>query len=722
MQRFHKAQSLVLKGFGHIKAPFGFRMALGAALADEIDYGRHQLWSGFFILLGVALYFALPVNPSPAALYGTTGMTALFVFSLRKHFPAFAGAVCFLAILAGCLAADGQVRRVSAPRILESTGPVKVSGTVLMSEKRAAQRPRIVLDVTRVDGMAATSQPRQVRLTGVKLGDLVIGDHVEVEARLRPMPPPTNPGAYDPSYFAFFDQIGGIGTASNAPVKIERPEKSFSQKLVLTIAKIRTEATKRIREGLQNETGAIAASLVTGDRAGITEELYQSFNGSGLIHVLSISGLHMVLVAGGMFFAARLLFSFLSLVTFDLPSKKLAAIAALMVVTVYEILSGGEVATTRSYIMIVIVFGALLLDRPALSMRNVVIAAVLIALVTPSEILSPSFQMSFAATAALIAAHERRLFPRLQAWDDGWLAKALSFLVTLFLVTLCTSLVAELATIPFTLHHFHRISLFGVIGNLLALIFIELAIMPGVLLTLLALPFGLEQLTLPILSFGIDGMVGVARLVSSFPSALIGVPGFGILSLLLCSLGITWASLWRSRLAVFALIPYVAGIAIGVFEKTPDIYISQSGWSVAVRGPDEKLSLLFSPREKFAATRWLETDGDRRGLDETSIKAHQNCDALGCTVINPQAGLIAVSYDRASLPEDCARADVLILPRSSAPANCARPKLVIDKDMIRNGMGISAKFFKGQEFTVRSYAQDCGSRPWCLTPEKFKDQ
>lgn len=372
--------------------------------------------------------------------------------------------------------------------------------------------------------------------------------------------------------------------------------------------------------------------------------------------------------------------------------------------------------------MILIVFGAVLVDRPALSMRNIVIAAAIILAIAPHEIAGASFQMSFAATAALIAAHERKWFPRVQAWDDSWLSFLLSKAVTIFLITVATSLVAEIATLPYTLHHFHRVSTFGIVGNVLALVFIELAIMPGVLLTLLALPFGLEQWTLPILGLGVDGMIGVAKFVAGFPVALVGLSGFGTASLLLCSFSIAWACLWRTRIAALAIIPYMAGVVIGFYEKTPDIYISHTGWSVAVRNEAGALSLLASPREKFAAMRWLENDGDRRDFDDASIKNGQRCDPLGCTVQNPDIGLVAVNYDRAALAEDCMRADILILPRSEAPSFCTRPKQVIGKKEIQaaQGMSISAsRTWSGETaFDVQSVAEKCGARPWCVPVSK----
>ncbi len=717
MHRFRAyVRAQALAGMGALHTPPDFRAMFDKAAAYEIEYGRHQLWPGFFTLLGAALYFVLPFTPPAILLFVLSAIAVLFAIALRHTFAPFAIAVCILSFLLGAIAADLQTRRVASPLIHEDIKGAKITGTVTEVEHRIARRPRITLAVIDMEGRAQADRPGQLRLTGKKLGELAEGDTVKVEANLHALPLPTNPGAYDPSFFWFFDGMDGTGTVSKQPEKILRQELSLLQTAQIWLTHMRANITQRVQAGLNGETGAIAASLITGDRSGISDDLYQAFNGSGLIHVLSISGLHMVLVAGGMFFLSRLLFACLGLIFPNIQSKKLAALCAIAVVSVYEIISGGAVATTRSYIMILIVFGAILLDRPALTMRNVVIAAMLIALWMPNEILSASFQMSFAATAALIAAHERKWFPRVMPWNDSWLATGLSWLVTLVLVTFCTSLVAELATAPFTLHHFHRISTFGVIGNLLALIFIELAVMPGVLLTLFALPFGLENFTLPFLGFGIDGMMGVARLVSSFPHALVGISGFGITSMLLCSFGIVWASLWKSRIAVLALVPYAVGLLLGIFEKPADLYISQSGWSMAVRGPDEKLTLLHSPREIFIARRWLEADGDRREIDDPALKLNQNCDSLGCAVYSRKAGLIAISYDQASLAEDCARADLLILPRAKAPPQCTRPQLVIDRAMIREGRGISVKFSGEQgapQFTLRSITQDCGARPWC---------
>lgn len=687
------------------------------SLAVERDYARPQLWLGFSFLLGASFFFSVPFNIPLSLLGGMAALGCLAAYSLRNIYSAFAATAFLTSFMLGGLAGGWEIKRVESPRLETPLKSAQVQGTVTDIEQRNT-RPRVTIKVEKLNTLPGAQLPAHLRLTGVNLKTLRVGARISAEAHLQPIPGPTHPGSYNPGFKAYFDRLGGSGTVAKAPVLLEAQPHSLLERLGLAVAGVRAEATARIKAALPEETGAIAASLVTGDRAALTDELYESFNGSGLMHVLSISGLHMILVAGGMFFAARYLFALFSAFVFELPAKKLAAVTALVMVTAYEIISGGPVATTRSYIMILIVFGAMLLDRPALSMRNIVIAALLIAAAAPHEILGASFQMSFAATAALVAAHERRLFPRIEAWDGSLLARSLSLGLTLFIGTVLTSLVAELATLPFTLHHFHRFSLFGIIGNVLALGFIELAIMPGVLLTLLALPFGMEYWPLQLLGTGVEGMVGVARLVAGFPGALTGVSGYGAASLLLCAFAICWACVWRSSLALFALLPYAAGFAIGAWERPPDIYIAPFGTSVAARTGDGRLSLIASPRDTFTLRRWLENDGDRRDVKDKTLTARQACDAQGCTLALNNGALLASSKDLSGAEEDCARADILILPKGEGPHACPRPNLVIARETIQKAQGLAITFDGvnsdgTRRYAIESVAERCGERPWC---------
>ena len=91
------------------------------------------------------------------------------------------------------------------------------------------------------------------------------------------------------------------------------------------------------------------------------------------------------------------------------PVKKVAAFVALAGTGFYLLLAGDQVAANRSFLMVAVMLTAILFDRAALSMRNLAIAALIILLITPHEVMGPSFQMSFAATAALIAGYAGQL-------------------------------------------------------------------------------------------------------------------------------------------------------------------------------------------------------------------------------------------------------------------------------------------------------------------------
>ena len=681
----------------------------------QVAYGRPQLWYAAAFIAGAASYFCVPFMPELSWLIASAVIALLFYTILRAS-PSLAMVSLIVAcFILGGLAGGVEEFRTAAPPLLAQKEPVPLHAEVVEIERAGDLRGRILVRVLQLKG-AKIAHPFYAHLSGVKLKALAIGNVFSTEARLQPMPGPVTPGGYDPAFNAYFSGIAGTGFVAKTPVLIAPHDRALADRIEIEIAKWRRAATLRIQNVLQGETGAIAASLVTGDRSIIGQDLYASFNGSGLMHVLSISGLHMVLVAGAMFFAARLLFAALNIWVMSLPEKKMAAVAALLIATFYEIISGGAVATTRSYIMIIIVFGAVLIDRPALSIRNVVLSALLIAAFTPHEILGASFQMSFAATAALIAAHERKLFPKFKAWSKSWTVKLLAFCITLIAVTLLTSIIAEIATAPFTLHHFHRISLFGIVGNILALVFIEAAIMPGVLLTLLLLPFGAEKLALPLLGFGVDKMISVARLVSNFPHALVGVAGFGTFSLLLCSFALCWACLWRGRIALLSVVPFVAGLIVGASEPAPDLYLSRTGSSFAVRNRDGFLKIFASQRDSFEAKRWLEQDGDRRALTSVLALSEKNCDALGCAVEMKGGTVLAYSRNPLSLLEDCEKASILMTPKSAAPS-CAVDKIVFDREKIAKAQGLSAMFITKPNgnayFKIETISAQCGARGWC---------
>ena len=177
-----------------------------------------------------------------------------------------------------------------------------------------------------------------------------------------------------------------------------------------------------------------------------------------------------------------------------LPAKKIIAVGALMASTLYLALSGGAVATERAFVMIAVALVATLLNRRAISLRAVAVAALIVLTLSPEALLSPGFQMSFAATTALVAVFALQ---RDAEWTLGpkWLRPAV--------VLLISSSVAGAATAPYSAAHFNQIAQWGLLANLLSVPVMGTLVIPGAVLASVLAPFGGEALGLWLASLGL---------------------------------------------------------------------------------------------------------------------------------------------------------------------------------------------------------------------------
>lgn len=690
---------------------FDGRAFLIAQWQAESDLGRPALWMAPAMALGVLLHFSLPAEPPAILLYPLILLGLSLAWTLR-HVTGLAALGLFLgAVAAGLLSADIAVRLAAAPRIENVVPRALVTGTVMRIEGRAEKSPRILLQVTKISGLTGPPPARLIAV-GSKLEDVKLGQTIVITARLAPLPLPTHPQAYSPGFFGYFNQIGGYAFVRHAPRAAELPDLPIRLRAALAVERWRTGMSEAIIGRLGPRIGPLAAALVTGQRTAIPDDINQQFNASGLLHVLSISGLHMALVAGGALWLARALLAAIPLLALHVPVKKAAALIALSTASFYEIASGAEVATTRSYIMIVIVFLAILLDRPAITMRNLAISALIILAIQPSALISPSFQMSYAATAVLVAVYERKLLPPLAHPEQSAGLRLASRIAEAILATAIISVLVEVAMLPITLHHFHRIAWFGVVGNLLATALVDTIVMPMAVLTLAALQFGNAPIIIDGLGFAVERMLDIARFVSSFPHALSLVAGFGTGAMLVAVLGVMWACFWRGPLAVLGLLIYLAGVAIWLMEAPPDLYVSASGRLVAARDGSGLLRADGGKADGFALSRWLEANGDARRGDDISLGEGRACDFLGCTLHLGRDRLLAIAKAPEALKDDCARADILLIPYASAPPDCPYPRLVLDQNAIRRAAGLIVRWNGGAPI-ITSNAADCGTRPWC---------
>jgi len=406
----------------------------------------------------------------------------------------------------------------------------------------------------------------------------------------------------------------------------------------------------------------------------------------------------MALMGGGIFWLLRALLAAVPWIALQYPIKKWAALGALGASAFYLMISGAAPSAVRAFVMLAMVMVAILLDRPALSMRSLGLAAAILLLLRPEAIVEPGFQMSFAAVAGLIAVAEweisrERLKPR------GALYRYAHGIVM-------TSLVGSLATLPFAMFHFDRATHYAVLGNLIAMPVMGFWVMPAAALSVALMPLGLEGFSLDILKQGIAVMLEMGRWVSGLPGAVSLAPAMPMSALILISLGGLWLAVWRRAWRWWGLVPMLAGGAIAYFAPLPDMLVAGDATTVAIRGEDGLLHFVSKPSDKFAARDWLRRDGDAREIADAVGMTGLSCDGLGCVVT--QKVLIAVSRYPEALEEDCARAKILV--SAAAAVGCTGPAVVIDQKAARTGEGWRVSLSPTPAaVSVRALR---GERPW----------
>ncbi|HEY8580988.1 MAG TPA: ComEC/Rec2 family competence protein, partial [Beijerinckiaceae bacterium] len=435
----------------------------------------------------------------------------------------------------------------------------------------------------------------------------------------------------------------------------------------------RNALTERIVAVIGGAQGAVAAALVTGKRGLIPEETNEALRAAGIYHVVSISGLHMVLAAGLFMWTMRAALALSPSLALRRPIKKWAAAFAMVGAAAYDLFSGAEVATERALVMMLVVLGAVLADRPAISMRNLAIAALIVLAREPVTLLGPSFQMSFAAVAAMIAAFERHGGAREPDAPPSILTRARQAL----LVMLATTLIAALATDPYATFHFHRITLYGLVGNALTLPLVEFVVMPAAVFGVLASAFGLDAPVWWVMGQGVGFMMRVAEHVATLPGAVRMIPAFGVGALLAMTLGLLWLTLWTTPLRCLGVAFAAAGVLLAGRATAPDVMIDARAQTLAFRGADGRLASLNAQANPFGVAQWLAGDADPRGPRDPTLGAGGRCDPMGCVGVLRDGRRIALTLDAAALPEDCARADILVT-RHVVRGPCAGPSLVLD--------------------------------------------
>jgi competence protein ComEC len=691
---------------------------LTACIAREAERRHLFPWIPVCFGIGILVFLAADGRPALWAPLLAAGLGFTAAVALRGRAVGMPIAIALTALFAGFAGfAAGVVRTrsVEAP-VLQRTMIVPLSGFIETIEERGAKAgagtpagARLTLRVHALGTLPPEERPARVRVTVRDPRGLSPGLFVSANARLLPPPESAWPGGYDFARDAYFRGIGAVGSLVGSVARPPAPSRPpFDLAVAAAIDEARNTLARRIATASGGAAGGVAAALVTGKRGFIDEPTNDVLRAAGIYHIVSISGLHMVLAAGTFFGVTRALLALWPTAALLWPIKKIAALVAMVGAAAYCIFSGSEVATERSLIMTLVMFGAVLVDRPALSLRNLSLAALIVLAREPETLLGPSFQMSFGAVAALVAL-AAWLQPRLAAEPGGGaLVRCFLWARRSFFGLIAVTLVASLATAPFAAYHFQTLTPLGLLGNALALPLVSLVVMPAALIGTFAYPFGLDRPVWIAMGAAVDGVLRLSAWVSGFEASTLLVPAFGAGALALMSLALLLVTIPVSALRWLAVLPAGAGLALAASPERYDLFVDRDGGGAAVRGANGRLVLVGRP-SGFVAEQWLRADGDARAAADPSLREGVRCDRWGCVVAMRDGRALAFVQDSRAFEEDCRRAAVIV-SRLAAPEACGAA-VEIDRAVLRAN-GATALRLTPAEPAIRTSRPAGDPRPW----------
>ncbi|MET1410627.1 ComEC/Rec2 family competence protein [Roseibium sp. HPY-6] len=657
------------------------------------------LWFSFSFAVGIGVYAALPEEPSWLLLsVFFTGLVLFVVWHARQRYlsPAL---LLVLACFAGLTTSSLRTAYVDGPRIGEEMN-VGLTGEVLeLSDRPNGKRLLIQIETINDRALEEIVFPSRVRLRVPGDTKIGVGDRIKTRARLFPPAGPVAPGGYDFSFRAYFMQLGATGFSFGPPEVLPAQDVAIGPHPDTWIQAIRDRIATKIRASLpDDQEAALIVALLVGDRGGINGLQQENLRAAGLAHILAISGLHMALFAGGTYAAALFLFALLPPLALRFPIHKFAAIAALSAAFFYLLISGGSVATQRSFLMISLVFLGILVGRRGLTVRSVAFAGLVLLVLAPERLFYPGFQMSFAAVICLIAVYETWR-DRVEPLAAGQrYRKTLSGKIALFVGRwmtglLITALVAGVATGIIAAHHFGRIAPYGLIGNMLGMPVFTLLVMPMGVLSLVLMPLGLAAIPLAIMSFGLTLLLEIAAFVAELDGGIGAIGQLTAVETIAFCAALFAALLLRGKWRFSAVLPLVVGGVLLHLSPPPDIQISASGGRIAARDAGGNLN-WNGARGSFQTDIWYQAEGiTGDAVKSRKMKSPQRvCDPSGCVIkafekrpFEPKGSFpdrpfyIAMPKSLDALVMDCRYAD-LIVSDLVVPGVCGA-SLVIDREV-----------------------------------------
>ncbi len=517
-----------------------------------------------------------------------------------------------------------------------------------------------------------------------------IGDQVKLSAKLFPLKIAPSEYAYDFARIAYYQKISATGFATS---KIALHKKAEARKFLEYIESFRQYIYENLQQNIKKPHADIISALLIGKKDGIDQKIMDAIRDSGIAHLFAISGLHLSFVAGLFFVVFRNLFAISETLTLKYNTKKISAFLTILPTTFYLLITGMQISAQRAYIMVILVLVAIMIERKYRGLIAIAFAASVILSVEPEAILKPGFQMSFSAVLALVASYQinaNKLFK----------IKIMKYFVSIMI----SSVIASLATVPYTIYNFNYFSISGIITNLVAIPIVTLIIIPLGIIYVLLIPLGIEWIIAPFIERPIDSILYITNAIASLQYLVIPIHTFPASSIIIITFGLLWLCLWERNWRFFGIFFIVLGIFSSAMYRTPDILISAD--NVAAKESDNLLYSLTRKNRNFVVKTWAKQNGQNQILNHKKYNNSDKrlkCNDYGCIYNKGNNKSVLLAYKKEDILENCDKVD-LIIQLSEFDYSVCNTKTIKYADLETHAIWLTNRYIKINK--VRS------NRPW----------
>lgn len=515
---------------------------------------------------------------------------------------------------------------------------------------------------------------------------LQVGDRIQLTARLMAPSRPFTPMSYDFERHAYFRGIGAYGYAMGGITRLSGAVENTTWSEPRWITAYRRHLSNQITHHIDQPEQGIMLALVTGVMGAIDDDTREALQLSGLAHILSISGVHVAMVAAVIFLFFRYALALSPWLAHRVIIPKLAAFLTIPIIWWFMVLVGAAVATQRAVLMTSFVMVGVMMDRPILSLRTVALIASVLMITQPDSVIRAGFHMSFAAVIALVWWAQWRFGDAAQRlpepWDPNyekprtlitWRHKLWRRTRSFASDILMTTVVASTATIPFAIQHFQTVATYAVLGNMLATPLMSVVIMPvTIIMTVFGWVPGVGSLLLPMAAWATRLTLDLSHLIATFPWAQAHVMPFPPMIFALMVMGLmacvvipkSLDSKGFARLGIFLMV--IGAIAAAVVFRTPPIFLAdRASDTMVLYERDGHTALVWPRRDKFARDLVIRSLAEPKAHDlshqslirhdlPASWASHVACDHQGCVVAaKGHTGRLYLPWVEEAVPRDC---------------------------------------------------------------------